>query len=278
MNNSVDNRAHRVDYDAVRTEAGLSRVLVTGSSDGLGRDAARLLVETGHEVVLHARNAGRARDALDANPGARGVLVGDLSSIEQTRDVAEQANRHEPFDAIIHNAAAGPREPRRVETADGLAHVFAINALAPYLLTALITRPGRLVYLSSDRHLHGDPGRTDPRWVDRPWDGGQAYDDAKLGNVLLAFAVARYWPDVRSNAVNPGWVATKMGGTAATGDLNKAPLTQVWLATSNDREAMVSGRYFFHQRPARTHPAAGDPAAQDHFLALCRELTGVALS
>src|SRR6202171_4806631 len=126
----------------------MGRVLITGSSDGLGLMAAQRLLAAGHEVVLHARNEGRARDAQTAAPKAHGVVVGDLASIAETRALAEQANRMGPFDAVIHNAGVGDRE-RRIETVDGREHIFAINVLSPYLLTALIEQPQRLVYLSS---------------------------------------------------------------------------------------------------------------------------------
>jgi NAD(P)-dependent dehydrogenase (short-subunit alcohol dehydrogenase family) len=126
----------------------MARVFITGSSDGLGRMAAQLLIEQGHSVVLHARKPQRGREALSAVPGAQTVVVGDLTSIGQTRNVAEQVNALGAFDAVIHNAAVGYREPRRIATEDGLPHVFAVNTLAPYILTALIRRPKRLIYLS----------------------------------------------------------------------------------------------------------------------------------
>ena len=119
--------------------------------------AGRLLADQGHAVTLHARNDRRAQDARAALPGAEAVVVGDLSSIAETRDVAGQAAATGRFDAVIHNAAVGYREPRRIETADGLAHVFAINVLAPYLLTALVPAPDRLVYLSSGMHFGAIP-------------------------------------------------------------------------------------------------------------------------
>lgn len=189
----------------------MARVFITGSSDGLGRMAAQLLIEQGHRLVLHARNPQRGKEALAAAPGAESVVIGDLSSISQTRGVADQVNALGHFDAVIHNAGVGYREPRRVETEDGLPHVFAVNTLAPYILTALIHKPKRLVYLSSGLHRNGDASLKDLVWKERPWQGQQAYSDTKLHDVLLAFAVARLWPDVFSNALEPGWVATRMG-------------------------------------------------------------------
>src|SRR6202020_1343105 len=127
----------------------MARVFITGSSDGLGRMAAQLLVEQGHKVVLHARNQQRGEESLSAVPGAETVVVEDLTSIKQTRNVADQVNKLGSFDAVIHNAGIGYREPLRIATEDGLPHVFAVNTLAPYILTALISRPKRLIYLSS---------------------------------------------------------------------------------------------------------------------------------
>jgi NAD(P)-dependent dehydrogenase (short-subunit alcohol dehydrogenase family) len=254
----------------------MARILVTGSADGLGRMAAQSLVHSSHDVVLHARNADRARQATAAVPGARHVVVGDLSSITETRAVADQANAIGPFDAVIHNAGVGNRE-RRVETVDGLEHVFAINVLAPYLLTALIHRPRRLVYLSSGMHRGGNPDLADLQWRRRRWDGSQAYSDSKLFDVVLAFAVGRRWPEVLSNALEPGWVPTKMGGPGAPDDLIQGAETQVWLAVSNEPQATVSGRYFYHKRVKAAHPAASDVHVQDGLLQACEELTGVRL-
>jgi NAD(P)-dependent dehydrogenase (short-subunit alcohol dehydrogenase family) len=237
--------------------------------------AAQRLLAAGHEVVLHARNEIRAKAALAANPKASAVVIGDLASMAETRAVAGQANRLGPFDAIIHNAGVGNREPHRIETADGLEPIFAINALAPYLLTALIEPPRRLVYMSSGMHLGGNLDLEDLQWKRRRWNGSQAYSDSKLFDVMLAFAIARRWPSVLSNAVDPGWVATRMGGPGAPDDLQRGSETQAWLAVSQDAAAMVSGAYFYHQRRRETNPAAGDAALQDAFLAACEQLTGV---
>jgi NAD(P)-dependent dehydrogenase (short-subunit alcohol dehydrogenase family) len=251
----------------------MSKVLITGSSDGLGLMAATRLIAAGHEVVLHARNQGRARDAQARAPKAYGVVVGDLASIVETRGLADQANRLGPFDAIIHNAGVGDRE-QRIETVEGLEHIFAINVLAPYVLTALIEQPKRLIYLSSGMHLGGDPDLTDLQWKRRRWNGSQAYSDSKLFDAVLALALARRWPEVRSNAVDPGWVATRMGGPGAPDDLDLGSETQVWLAVSQDSAAIVSGAYFYHKRRQDIHPAAHDVTIQDGLLAACAELSG----
>ena len=256
----------------------MSRIFVTGSTDGLGLMAARLLVEQGHRVVLHARSERRAADARAGLPQAESVVVGDLSSLAQTRGVAAQVNQLGRFDAVIHNAAVGYQEPRRVETEDGLPHVFAVNTLAPYLLTALIERPRRLVYLSSMLHRSAHPHLDDVTWTRRRWDGTAAYAESKLHDVMLAFAVARRWPDVHANAVEPGWVATKMGGPGAPDDLDQAHRTQVWLAAGQDPAADVSGDYFYHLARRETHPAARDEALQEALLDVCARLSGVSLA
>lgn len=253
----------------------MSRVFITGSSDGLGQMAALLLIEQGHGVVLHARNQQRGQQALSRVPGAETVVIGDLSSIAQTRNVAEQVNKLGAFDAVIHNAGIGYREPQRIATEDGLSSLFAVNTLAPYILTALIDRPKRLVYLSSGLHQSGDISSQDLTWEHRTWRGQQAYSDTKLHDVLLAFAVARHWPDVFSNALEPGWVATKMGGAGAPDDLNEGYRTQVWLAASDDPAAMVTGEYFYHMRLRAPNPATRNVERQEALLAACKRMSGV---
>ena len=255
----------------------MARVLITGSSDGLGQMAAQLLIEQGHHVVLHARSEQRGQQALAAVPGAESVVIGDLASIAQTRNVAEQVNRLGGFDAVIHNAAVGYQEPRRIATEDGLPHVFAVNTLAPYILTPLIHQPKRLVYLSSGLHQGGDASLKDLVWEQRPWRGQQAYSDGKLHDVLLAFAIARRWPGVLSNALEPGWVPTKMGGRGAPDDLDQGHRTQVWLAAGNDKDATVTEQYFFHMRPRKPNPAARNPGIQDALIDACSRLSGVDL-
>ena len=255
----------------------MARVFITGSSDGLGRMAAQLLIEQGHSVVLHARNEQRGGEAKAAVPGAEAVLLADLSSIRQTKNLANQVNALGAFDAVIHNAGVGYRSAQRVKTEDGLPLEFAVNTLAPYILTALIPRPKRLVYLSSGLHQGGNASLKDLTWEERRWQGLQAYSDTKLHDVLLAFAVARLWPDVFSNAVEPGWVATKMGGAGAQDDLDQGHRTQVWLATSDDPAAKVTGKYFYHMELRKPHAATHDIVTQDKLLKACEQLSGVSL-
>ena len=240
------------------------RVLVTGSVDGLGRLAAATLLDAGHEVIVHGRDSHRldaVRDLLDK--GAQ-VVVGDLGDPDQTRSVAEQANEVGRMDAVIHNAAvnSGPA-------------VLPVNVVAPFVLTSLMHRPDRLVYLSSGMHRGG---RTDLGHLD--WTGHREtgnYSDSKLFVTALAMAVARLWPDVLSNAVDPGWVPTRMGGPGAPDDLRLGHLTQEWLATSDDRDALTSGGYWHHQRRTDPHPSALDPHFQDELLESLAGFTGIRL-
>src|SRR5277367_6780080 len=254
----------------------MARVFITGSADGLGLMVGQLLVDQGHKTVLHARNDRRAADAKKTLPKAEAVVVGDLATIGAAKDVAKQVNALGRFDAVIHNAAVGFREGHRV-TSDGLPHVFAINTLAPYVLTALIERPKRLVYLSSGMHERPNANLDDILWRKRKWDGSSAYAESKLHDVLLAFAVARLWPDVLSNALTPGWVPTKMGGAGAPDDIDQAHLTQAWLATSDEPAARTTGGYFYHLKRREPNPETRDVALQDRLLDICREISGVDL-
>ncbi len=255
----------------------MARVFVTGSSTGLGLMAGELLVEQGHRVVLHARNQARADDARRALPQAVAVVLGDLSSIAGARTVAEQANKLGRFDAIIHNAGVGYREARPTRTEDALPHVFAINVLAPYILTALIERPDRLVYLSSGLHRGANARLDDLTWTRRAWNAAAAYAETKFLDVLIAFGVARRWPDALSNALEPGWVPTRMGGANAPDDLDQGHRTQVWLAVSDEPEARVTGKYFRYMRQRALDPQTASVELQDRLIAECGRLSGVAL-
>ena len=254
----------------------VSRIFITGSTDGLGRAAAVALIADGHEVVLHARTVERAAALRDLAPEAAGVVIGDLASAAQTRDLADQVNGIGRMDAVIHNAGVF-LEPTRSATAEGHAKTLAVNILAPYLLTALIDRPARLIYLSSGMHYGGAGPLADIDWTGRPWNAARAYSESKLHVTALALTLARAWPDVLSNAVDPGWVPTKMGGPAATGDLKLGYLTQTWLAVSNEAAATVSGGYWHHRQRREPAAEARDPAFQDQLMDRLATLTGVSL-
>jgi NAD(P)-dependent dehydrogenase (short-subunit alcohol dehydrogenase family) len=254
----------------------VASVFITGSTDGLGLAAARTLLSEGHEVVLHARSRKRAAVLSDLASRAKGVAIGDLSSAADTRALANQVNALGRMDAVIHNAGVY-LEPARGETPEGHARTLAINVLAPYMLTAWIERPDRLVYLSSGMHREGggDERLDDIDWKKRRWNASQAYSESKLYLTAFALAVARRWPDVSSNAVNPGWVPTKMGGPGAPDDLEEGHLTQTWLAVSEDPAAKVSGGYWHHRK--RETPAAEtlDFDFGERLIAKLEQLTGV---
>jgi NAD(P)-dependent dehydrogenase (short-subunit alcohol dehydrogenase family) len=254
----------------------MSRIFISGSSAGLGLMAAELLAQQGHRVVLHARNADRATDTWRTLPQAEAVVVGDVETVAGAKDIAAQVNALGRFDAVIHNAAVGYREGYRV-TSDGLPHVFAINTLSAYILTALIERPRRLVYLSSGMHQHAQANLDDILWRKRRWSGSDAYAESKLHDALLAFAIARLWPDVWVNSLEPGWVPTKMGGAGAPDDMSQAHRTQVWLAAGDDPRADVTGEYFYHLKRLAANPQARDVVLQNQLLGICEELSGVAL-
>jgi len=228
--------------------------------------------------VLHARNANRAEELKHSFPQAQAVLTGDLSSIRQTRNLAEQINAAGHFDSIIHNAGVGYRESRRIETHDGLSHVFAINVLAPYILTALTNRPHRFVWLSSGLHRGANIDMNDINWKKRRWQGEEAYAESKLYNVMMAFAVASRWPEVISNALEPGWVPTKMGGIDAPDDLSQAHLTQVWLASSLDQQALQSAKYYYHMKKCNPDPKTRNADFQQRLLDFCQEASGIELT
>src|SRR4051812_31171248 len=147
----------------------MTRVLITGSTTGLGASAARELLDLGHDVVGHARNRDRAASARDLTSRAAAVVVGDLASRDETRGLADQVNGIGGVDAVIHNAAVYAEQERGM-TPEGHAHTLAVNVLAPYLLSAWIERPNRLVYLTSDMAASGDPSLRDLDWTERSWN------------------------------------------------------------------------------------------------------------
>lgn len=248
----------------------MARIFITGSADGLGLMAASELIKQGHQVVLHARNEKRANDALAQVPGAEAAMAADLSSIEETKRLAAEVNQLGKFDAIIHNAGVY-QVLAGAKGAEGLPLILAVNTIAPYILTCLIHRPRRLIYLSSGMHSSGDISL-------KGLQGDQpkiTYSDSKLHDLILAKTAAAKWTDVYANAVDPGWVPTKMGGAAAPDDLKQGYQTQVWLAVSKDPKALVTGRYFHHQREAGHQLKADDVHIQEHLLGLCERISGV---
>ena len=243
----------------------MARIFITGSADGLGVMAAKLLIENGHKVVLHARNTERGGEALKKAPGAEGILTGDLSSIEETIKLADKVNSLGVFDVVIHNAGVYEASAK---------DLLSVNTLAPYILTSLIQKPKRLIYLSSGMHMQGKAKLESIK----SGNSRITYSDTKLHIVMLCKAAARKFPEIYSNAVNPGWVPTKMGGAGAPDNLQKGYETQVWLAESNEERAKVSGQYFYHQKAVSYNPEADNEVQQDKLLAICNEITGIEFS
>lgn len=239
------------------------RILVTGSADGLGRAAADSLLSAGHDVVVHARNRDRAASLAALVDRGADIVVGDFIDRDAVRRIAAELNGRDPLDAVIHNAGVWRGRA-----------VMPVNIIAPYLLTALLEGPRRHVYLSSGSHFGGHPSLAG---VD--WQGTTpgSYADSKLFVTTLAAALARLRPELLSNAVDPGWVPTKMGGPGAPDDLELGHQTQEWLATSDQPPALTSGGYWYHQRRQQPHRAVNDHTFQDQLLRTLAEETGARL-
>jgi len=248
----------------------MARIFITGSSDGIGQAAARILAEKGHSVVLHARNADRAAITHQAVPKAEAVLVGDLRSIAETKELAQEAKG--PFDAIIHNAGIGYGSTSSREiTSDKLSAVFSVNTLAPYILTCLMEKPtSRLLFMSSDSHYGGDESL-------RNVTQSHSYSDSKLHDTMLANAFARRWGDeIQVVSMHPGWVRTKMGGSMAPGGMDKpAKALAEWAVGQGKLASLRSGAFFTTSGENSAHPGAGNVSKQEELLKICREVSGV---
>ncbi|KAJ5577394.1 uncharacterized protein N7459_006358 [Penicillium hispanicum] len=253
----------------------MTRIFITGSSDGIGQAAARILVHQGHSVVLHARNAERAASLRKAVPHAEAVLIGDLRSIAETKRLAEEANASGagPFDTIIHNAGIGYGSTSSREiTSDQVSAVFSVNTLAPYILTCLMHKPtSRLLYMSSDSHYGGDQTL-------RKVTTSHSYSDSKLHDVMLANAVARRWGDsIQVVSMHPGWVRTKMGGTMAPGGLDQpANALADWAVGRGNLASVKSGAFCTTRGPESAHPGASNVSKQEELLGICKEVSHVA--
>lgn len=240
----------------------MARILVTGSTDGLGRGTADSLLRSGHDVVVHARNRARAEAVADLVERGAELVVADLADRDAVIATARELDAGTPLDAVVHNA--GVISGRSL---------VPVNVVAPYLFTALLRSPERHVYLSSGMHRGGRP-RLDT--VD--WTGSSetnSYSDTKLFVTALAAEVPLRRPGVLSNAVDPGWVATKMGGAGAPDDFELGHRTQETLATDPDQT--VTGGYWFHGEQQEPHPAVADQRFRAELLDALAEATGVTL-
>lgn len=237
----------------------MALILVTGASSGLGYNTAKALADDGHDVVAHVRNRARLTGAEDTAKW-KGVLTGDLADLDQVREIARQAGEFGHFDAAIHNAGT-MRAPE----------AGTVNTVAPYLLTALLDKPARLIYLSSSMHRTGS---TDLR---RLAAGTATYDDSKLWVTTLALAFASRWEGTSSHAVDPGWVPTRMGGPGAPDDLTAGHETQAWLAAHHEATPSTGG-YWYHRQTQPPHPACRDEEFQARLVRTLETHTGVPLA
>ncbi|KAH8891645.1 NAD(P)-binding protein [Thozetella sp. PMI_491] len=247
----------------------MARFFITGSSDGIGLLTAKRLIAQGHEVVLHARNSQRAADTVAACPEAKDVLIADLTSLEETKTLAAEANQHGPFAAVLHNAGVY-LGMEKVPGKSGLPSLFAVNTLAPYMLACLMDKPERLVFVSSGMHFGGRANLKSPAALQ-----ASGYSDSKLHNVMLAKAFSRRWPGVPANVVDPGWVPTKMGGRSAPQSLDSAVDAFVMQALGNGAASGKTATYFRQSKAEASNEAALDVAQQDKLMKMLEDISGV---
>jgi len=255
----------------------MARIFITGSSQGIGTECGHQLAALGHQVVLHGRDEERSAAALAAVPDAVAAVSGDLASLAGTREVAAQANDLGPFDAVIHNAGIGGGVPERTVTDDGLELIFQVNSVAPYALTCLMPLSARMVYLTSGLESQGRWHPDDLQWTRREWSGMQAYSDSKLHVSMLSFELAARHPEASINAVDPGWIQTRMGGPEAWDPVDLGAETQVWLVTSDAKPATASGRYLKRRGILEPNPVVLDGKARGDLVTELERLTGLAL-
>lgn len=276
--------------------------VVTGISAGIGRAAAAALAQRGVHVVGVVRDPERGRAAVheirDRVPVAEvDLLVADLSSLDEVRELAEQIRtRYDHLDVVLHNA--GVAAYRRETTVDGYERTFATNHLAPYLLTRLLidrleaadSKPARVIGVSSEAHRQVRRIPWDDLQSERSYSAVGAYNLSKLANVLFVRALAERLDGqkVVANAVSPGFVRTELNRGATlpfrvfftlVRPLQRKPETGadtlVWAATSS-AAAAVTGNYFEKRRPAKINPVALDRDAAERMWVASAEFCGLA--
>jgi NAD(P)-dependent dehydrogenase (short-subunit alcohol dehydrogenase family) len=249
----------------------MKTVLVTGATDGIGRETARQLLRRGLRVLVHGRDRAKATrhtEDMAREPGRVEAtpVWGDLSSMQQVMSLAKQVNECSPIlDVLVNNA--GVFERSRALSVDGFERTMAVNHFAPCLLTQLLlpalraAAAGRVVTVSSMAHQSGRFELNDLTFV-RGYDGYEAYAASKLANILFTRALARRLSGtpVTANALHPGVIDTKL--LHAGFDMRGAPVeqgarTSVYLAVS-DEVAGVSGKYFVDCRAATPSRLARD--------------------
>jgi NAD(P)-dependent dehydrogenase (short-subunit alcohol dehydrogenase family) len=239
----------------------VAKIFITGSTDGIGLEATRLLLEDGHEVVLHARNKKRADELQTKLSKPCKVLIADLNNLDEVKRLAYEVNSLGKFDTIIHNAGVYQ---------SSLQEIFTVNVLAPYILTALIEKPKRLIYIGSNMHPQGS---IDIEHLSIK--KGADYSTSKLMLLMLALIVSKKYKDVLVNTVDPGWVKTKMANYDAPDSLLDGSQTQVWLASAND--ITFSGKYFYHLKGLDYSSKADDINMQEMLIQKYEQITGITL-
>jgi len=259
-------------------------VLITGATSGIGRATALGLARMGAHLAITGRDRGRTEDAAReiraAGGGEVDVLVADLSSQSEVRRLAEEVLQSLSRIDVLINNVGGYWDTRHV-TVDGLERTFALNHLAPFLLTNLLldklkqSAPARVVMVSSNAHAAGRIDFGDLQG-ERSYSGARAYSQSKLANILFSYELARRLPatSVTANALHPGLVNTSFGAEDPAGvqkllvpllrPFMKSPArgaaTSIHLASAADLER-VTGRYFANSKPTRSSKPSYDEAA-----------------
>jgi NAD(P)-dependent dehydrogenase (short-subunit alcohol dehydrogenase family) len=261
-------------------------IVITGATDGLGKGLATELAPSGARLILHGRNEEKGQALLEElAPSATGELVwlrADLASLDEVRDLADALNEEERLDVLVNNAGIGTAGPRE-ESAEGYELTFAVNYLAPFLLTRqllpLIQRsaPARIVNVSSAGQA---PIDFDDVMLERDYTGFQAYSQSKLALVMLTFDLAEEMEGsgVTANCLHPGtYLPTNMvrqAGVDPVTPLKDGVAATLRLISSPEVEG-VNGHYFDGTSESAPHPQAEDPEARRRLRELSAELTGI---
>lgn len=187
------------------------------------------------------------------------MIIGDLSDAKQVKKIARKVNALGTMDVVIENAGVDSSDSKLTAR---------VNVEAPYMLTALIKKPNRIIYVDSGMH------RGAPLDVIH-LETNLSYSSSKIALMVLTEYVARIWPDVAVNAVDPGWVPTRMGGPAANDDLAGGFSGHVWLATSTDPQALQSGHLYYHLKQVGYDQRADDQQLQERLISKLADLTWV---